>query len=94
MNLLHCCCLCLHHTLGKKPEELEQKEKDGTCDYFVVIGDGKELYHSPIFRWDYKPVEMDVDITGVKILELRVGNESTWYNVASSNNWANLRLEK
>jgi len=80
--------------LSKKPEELEQKEKDGTCNYFVVIGDGKELYRSPIFRWDSMPVEMDVDITGVKVLELQVGNESTWYNVASSNNWANLRLEK
>lgn len=80
--------------LGKKPEELEEKEKNGTCNYFVVSGDGKELYHSPIFRWDSKPVEMDVDIKGVKILELRIGNESTWYNAASSLNWADIRLEK
>jgi predicted esterase len=80
--------------IDKKPEELEQKEKDGTRVYFVVHGDGKELYRSPTFQWDSEPAEMDVDITGVKMLELLVGNEATWYNAASSVNWAEVRLEK
>jgi len=88
----------LRATIGiefdKKPEELEQKEKDVTRVYFVVRGDGKELYRSPTFRWDSAPAEMDVDITGVKMLELRVANEATWRNAASSANWADVRLEK
>ena len=80
--------------IDKKPEELEQEEKDGTLVYFVVRGDGEELYRSPTFRWDSEPVDMDVDVDGVKILELRVANETTWHNAASSVNWANVRLEK
>jgi len=78
----------------KKPEEIEQKEKDGTRIYFVVRGDGEELYRSPTFRWDSGPAEMDVDIAGVKMLELEVANEATWHNIASSVNWADIRLEK
>lgn len=80
--------------IGRKTEELEQKEKDGTRVYFVVRGNGRELYRSPTFRWDSKPVEMDVDITGMKQLELHVANEATWFNAASSVNWADVRLEK
>ena len=37
---------------------------------------------------------MDVDVSGVKALELEVGNEARWHNAASSVNWANLRLER
>jgi predicted esterase len=80
--------------IDRKPEELEQKEKDGTRVYFVVRGDGEELYRSPTFRWDSAPVDMDVDIAGVQMLELRVANEATWHNAASSVNWADVRLEK
>jgi len=80
--------------IDRKPQELEQKQKDGTRVYFVVRGDGKELYRSPTFRWDSPPVEMDVDVSGVKTLELEVANETTWHNAASSVNWAGIRLEK
>lgn len=58
------------------------------------MGDGEELYRSPTFQWDSEPVEMDVDISGVETLELRVANEVTWFNIASSVNWADVRLEK
>jgi hypothetical protein len=37
---------------------------------------------------------MDVDITGVGTLELEIANEVTWFNAASSVDWAELRLEK
>jgi len=80
--------------IDRKPEDLQQKQKDGTRVYFVVRGDGKELYRSPTFRWDSGPVEMDVDVAGVRMLELEVANETTWHNAASSVNWAGIRLEK
>jgi len=80
--------------IDRKPEELQQKQKDGTRVCFVVRGDGKELYRSPTFRWDSGPVEMDVDVAGVEMLELEVANETTWHNAASSVNWAGIRLEK
>jgi hypothetical protein len=41
----------------------------------------EELYRSPTFQWDSGPVEMNVDISGVETLELRV-NEATWFNIA------------
>jgi hypothetical protein len=37
---------------------------------------------------------MDVDVSSVKTLELAVGNEATWFNAASSLDWAEVRLEK
>ncbi len=80
--------------LTKEPERVEQTEKDETQIYFIVRGDGEELYRSPIFRWDSDPVDIDVDITGVKKLELRVANEATLPNAVSSVNWADVRLEK
>lgn len=87
----------LKGTLGieiDKPQKLDEKGKKGTRVFFVVRGDGKELYRSPIFTWDAKPVEMNVDVTGVGRLELEVGNESTWFCAASSVDWADLRLER
>lgn len=87
----------LRATIGievDKPEKLEDKQKQGTRVYFLVRGDGKELYRSPTFLWNSGPVEMDVDVTGVKRLELEVANEVTWHSAASSVNWANVRLEK
>ena len=80
--------------LKKPPEQLEPKEIAGTRVFFVVLGDGKELYRSPTFQTQTPPVKMDVDITGVKTLELRIGNQTTWHNAAASVNWANIRLEK
>jgi pimeloyl-ACP methyl ester carboxylesterase len=87
----------LRATIGiaiDKPEKLEPKQKDGTQVYFVVRGDGKELYRSPTFKWDSAPVEMTVPIVGIKTLELEVANEATWHNAAISVDWADVRLEK
>jgi dienelactone hydrolase len=76
------------------PEKLEPKQKEGTRVFFIVRGDGKQLYRSPTFRWDSRPVDMDVDVSGVKELELEVGNEVTWHNAARSVDWADLRFER
>ena len=87
----------LRATIGieiDKPQELEKKQKEGTRIYFLVFGDGEELYRSPVFRSASKPVKIDVDIAGVKALRLQVANEAVWHNAASSINWANIRLEK
>ena len=87
----------LRATLGIEiddPSKLEDRHKKGTRVFFVVRGDGKELYRSPTFKWDSPPADMDIDVSGVQVLELKVANESTWNNAASSVNWADLRLEK
>ena len=77
-----------------KPEKLEDRQKKGTRVFFVVRGDGRQLYRSPTFHWDSPPAEMDVDVAGVKLLELEVGNEATWHCAASSVNWADVRLTR
>lgn len=87
----------LRGTIGievKQPAKLEDKEKKGTRVFFVVRGDGEELYRSEPFLWDSGPVAMDVDIAGVGQLEIEVGNEQRWHCAASSVNWAELRLDK
>jgi predicted esterase len=87
----------LRATIGIEVEgarHLSDPQKAGTRVYFVVRGDGKELYRSPTFTWDARPAEMDLDVTGVKMLELEVANEATWNNAASSVDWADIRLEK
>jgi len=87
----------LRATLGIEiddPAKLEPKQKDGTRVFFIVRGDGQELFRSPTFRWNSRPVELDVDITGVEQLQLGVGNEVQWHNAATSVNWADLRLER
>jgi hypothetical protein len=80
--------------LEKKPSEFEMIERADTLNQFVVLGDGKELYRSPMLKWDAKAVDLDVDVTGVKTLELQVTKGGRWHNQASSVNWADLRLEK
>ena len=87
----------LKATIGieiEDPATLEDKQKAGTRVYYVVRGDGRELYRSPTFGWDSGPVEMDVDVSGVTTLELEVANEATWFNAARSADWADLRLER
>lgn len=81
--------------LSMKPDELEEKHKRGTQVFFRVLGDGEELYRSPMLTWESTgPVTLDVDITGVKTLRLEVGSGSTWHSVVSSMNWGEVRLEK
>ena len=87
----------LRGTIGletREGAELLGKEKGGTKAAFQVKGDGKVLYDSPVFQWDTPPSELDVDVDGVKKLELLVIRKADWHNAATSINWADLRLEK
>jgi dienelactone hydrolase len=84
-------------TLGieiREPEELEDQHRENTRVFFIVRGDGEELFRSRTLHWDSPPQRMDVEVTGVRKLELEVANETTWHCGATSVDWANLRLEK
>ena len=41
---------------------------------FFVIGDGKELWHSGVMHAGDAPKDCEVDLTGVKLLVLKVGD--------------------
>ncbi|MCJ7544165.1 MAG: NPCBM/NEW2 domain-containing protein [Phycisphaerae bacterium] len=86
----------LRATLGieidPKLRDTEAQTDEGPQVIFGVRGDGKELYKSPPFGIDSKPVSIDVDVSGVKNLELEVLGRSR--NIASSIDWADVRLEK
>ena len=77
-----------------KPADITPLERQSTGVVFVVRGDGKELYKSPAFGVDSKALDLDVDISAVKQLELEVTNVARWHNIASSVDWADARLEK
>ncbi len=70
----------------------DQKALAGTV-VFVVEGDGKELYRSPILRADSEPVEIHVPIGQVKQLALILENGGDRIN-ADLGNWANARFLK
>ncbi len=80
--------------IDKPPQEITPLNREGTRVVFIVRGDGKELFTSGEFGVDSKPVSIDVDVTGIKSLELEVTNKARWHNAASSVDWADIRLEK
>jgi pimeloyl-ACP methyl ester carboxylesterase len=88
----------LRATLGLEFDDvskLEPRHKEFTQVVYTVRGDGKVLYQSPAMRWDSKPLDIDVDVSGAKTLRLEVRNESMWnYYYGTSVDWADLRLEK
>ena len=45
-------------------------DKGSVC--FIVKGDGKELYNSGILHGNESPLSMDIDLKGIRILELSV----------------------
>ncbi len=71
-----------------------QPQKDNTHVFFIVKGDGKELYRSPEFTYTSKPVALDVDVTGVKTLRLEIGVAAMAFDAVASADWADLRLER
>ncbi|MBI2302596.1 MAG: NPCBM/NEW2 domain-containing protein [Armatimonadetes bacterium] len=58
---------------------------------FVVEGDGKKLYRSPLLRRDTEPVDISLPIRGVKRLTLIVEDGGDG-NAADHGNWAEARL--
>jgi len=77
-----------------EPEKIREWAKKNTGLAFHVRGDGRELYRSPVFTTDAPPVELDVDISNVKELEIEVTNEHKAWTAEKSVNWADIRLEK
>lgn len=63
------------------------------CEWmkFLVYGDGKLLYQSPLVTWASKPIDIEVPIAGVKALELKVVcSKSRW--LVGSAAWANAKV--
>ncbi|NQT93793.1 MAG: NPCBM/NEW2 domain-containing protein, partial [Lentisphaerae bacterium] len=61
---------------------------------FLVSGDGKELYRSAPFQRDSIPADIDVDVSGVQLLTLRVQGDSAPLDTATTAIWADARLLK
>jgi len=58
---------------------------------FRVIGDGRELFKSDTLRGGDKPVEISVDISGVKLLELST-DAADGLDLGDHADWADVRL--
>lgn len=58
---------------------------------FRVIGDGRELFKSDTLRGGGKPVDISVDISGVKLLELST-DAADGLDLGDHANWADLRM--
>ncbi len=58
---------------------------------FRVIGDGRELFKSDVLRGGAKPVDISVDITGVKLLELST-DAADGLDLGDHANWADVRM--
>jgi len=58
---------------------------------YRVIGDGRELFKSDVVRGGGKPVDVSVDIGGVKLLELST-DAADGLDLGDHANWADLRM--
>lgn len=58
---------------------------------FRVLGDGRELFKSDLLRGGVKPVDISVDISGVKLLELST-DAAEGLDLGDHANWADLRM--
>jgi len=80
----------------QRPEKivLSPIEVKNTQVKFTVMGDEKTLWQSPPMTWDSPPVEVDLDIRGVRTLSLAVQNAINWHYRADSANWCDARVER
>lgn len=58
---------------------------------FRVVGDGRELFKSDTLRGGVKPVDISVDISGIKLLELST-DAADGLDLGDHANWADLRM--
>lgn len=72
-------------TIGK------DQEVSGGSVVFVVEGDGRELFRSPVMRNDTPPAEITVPIAGIQTLTLRVENAGDGI-AADHADWADAQL--
>ncbi|MHB9025618.1 MAG: NPCBM/NEW2 domain-containing protein [Armatimonadota bacterium] len=87
----------LRGTIGievNDPKKTTAARKENTRVEFIVRGDGKELYHSPVFRYDAKPLLLDVNIAGVHTLQLEARNVTTGPTAVRSVDWAEMVLAR
>ena len=76
------------------PSAMTAEDKRNVMFVMAIEGDGRELFRSEPFLWDSPPVEIDLDIAGVKTLRLSVVNRSREVYKKLSINWADLRIER
>lgn len=78
--------------MGIPLERKADKTKVGSCT-FVVEGDSRILLETPVLYEGELPLHIGVDISGVKILTLRItdGGDSNWDDLAT---WGNVRIER
>jgi alpha-galactosidase len=70
---------------------LDQSVEDGTVK-FLVLADGRPIYESKTVTPYSKTEPLDLDITGCKVLELRVGSSGDGIN-GDWAIWGNARVE-
>lgn len=75
---------------GIPPEKKNKTAPPGTC-VFIVEGDGKTLYESPMLQEGDAPLPVDVDIAGIQQITLRTtnGGDSNYDDLAA---WGDARL--
>ena len=80
----------------QRPEKttLSPSEIKNTQVRFTVAGDEKTLWQSPPVTWDSRPIEVNLDISGVRTLSLGVQNGVNWHYRADSANWCDARVER
>lgn len=60
-----------------------QANRTGSC-YFVVYGDGKEIYHSDIINAESKPIQISFNVKDIQNLEIEfIGSNSSVYGVGT-----------
>ncbi len=69
----------------------EVNRGDGSVEFFVV-GDGKELWHSGVMRAGDPPKTLQVDLAGLKMLALKVGDAGDGINFDHAD-WADAQFE-
>jgi len=81
-------------TVGIDLEDLIEPaaaRRRGEYVQFLVFGDGKRLYSSEWLQWDSRPVDVEVEIRGVKALRLEVDCSASRWLVGSAD-WADARV--
>ncbi|MFP4055824.1 MAG: NPCBM/NEW2 domain-containing protein [Candidatus Brocadiia bacterium] len=72
-------------------EAVAEARARGERVQFLVTGDGRRLTSTEWLRWDSPPVELDVDIEGVRVLRLEVA--CSWQRwLVGSADWAAARV--
>ncbi|MHB9023783.1 MAG: NPCBM/NEW2 domain-containing protein [Armatimonadota bacterium] len=77
-----------------RTQTISARQKEKTRIVLVVKGDDKELFRSAPILFNSPAQQLNVDITGLKILRLEVVNPNGWNAAPGSVEWANLRLER